>query len=368
MHISTGQTHLTVYLGTYTRGASEGIYIYRLDVSSGATHFVGKVVGIENPTYLIADPEGRFLFAANEVEQFQGRSGGSVSAFAIDRRSGMLILLNQKPTHGATPCHLSLDRSGRFLFVANYGGGSISVLPVQSGGWLGDPVDVVQHSGHGPTERQEGPHPHCIVLDDSEARALVADLGLDKVFVYSFDREQGRLDHRPLQSVQTAAGAGPRFLAFHPSGPFVYLANELNSTLGVYSYNAADGSLRELETVSTLPDSFRGRNTASEVRLAPSGRFVYVSNRGHDSIAIFEVNPETGRLTLVGHEPTRSNSPRGFAIDPTGTWLLAANQKSDTVTVFRINQETGELIPTEQIAPVPTPTCVCIAPLPSGAP
>jgi 6-phosphogluconolactonase len=368
-----GHASLIVYVGTYTTGAystgaSEGVYIYQLNVSSGAMDFVGKATGIENPTYVAVDPQNRFLYAANETECFRGNPGGSVSAFAIASQSGALTLLNQKPTHGAISCYVTVAQLGRFLLVANYGGGSVSILPIQQDGPLGDAVDVVRHRGRGPdASRQKGPHPHCVALDGSNGHALVADLGLDRVMVYPFDRNRGRFDRRNVTSVRTAAGAGPRHLAFHPSGTYVYLVNELHSTLTAYLYDATNGSLEELQTVSTLPDTFGGDNWAADVRVSPSGRFVYASNRGHDSIAIFTVEESTGRPILIGHEPTQGKFPRGFAIDPTGTWLLAANQKSNSVISFRINQQTGGLVPTKHRVSVPTPTCLCIVPLPGNA-
>ncbi|MGQ9585379.1 MAG: lactonase family protein [Anaerolineae bacterium] len=365
--------NLVVYVGTYTTGSystgtSEGIYIYRLNVSSGALDFVGKATGIENPTHLAVDPQNRFLYAANETEYFRESPGGSVSAFAIDQQSGALTLLNQKPTHGAISCYVTIDQSGRFLLVANYGGGSVSILPIQQDGALGDAVDVVQHRGRGPdSSRQKGPHPHCVVLDGSNGHALVADLGLDRVMVYPFDRTRGRVGRRKVTPVGTAGGAGPRHLAFHPDGAHVYAVNELNSTLTTYLYDATNGSLEELQTVSTLPDTFDGNNWAADVHVSPSGRFVYASNRGHDSIAIFAVDESTGRLVPTGHEPTQGKSPRGFALDPTGTWLLAANQKSDSVISFRVNQRTGGLVPTKHRVSVPTPTCLCIVPVSGNA-
>jgi 6-phosphogluconolactonase len=362
------QANFLVYAGTYTvgpfsTGASEGIYIFRLNVSSGAMDFVGKAAGLENPTYVTADPQGRLLFAAHETERFLEHPGGGVSVFAIDPQSGALTLLSQKPTHGTLSCYVTISPSGRFLLVANYGGGSVSVLPIQKDGRLGDVADLVQHQGRGPDPvRQKGPHPHCVILDSRGRRALVADLGLDQIVVYPFNREQGKLERHPVTSVRTADGAGPRHLAFHPDGVHVYLVNEINSTLTVYSYDATDGTLEELQTVSTLPDTFVGANSAADIHVSPSGQFVYASNRGHDSIAIFEVDTSTGRVVPIGHEPTQGKAPRGFAIDPTGTWLLAANQKSDSMISFRINPQTGRLVPVHRVS-VPTPTCLCIVPL-----
>jgi 6-phosphogluconolactonase len=252
------------------------------------------------------------------------------------------------------------------VLVANYGGGSVAVLPIQEDGQLGAATDVVQHVGSSihPTRQQE-PHAHSITLDPTNRYALACDLGLDQVLIYRFDSAAGKLAPNDPPGAPLRPGAGPRHLAFHPSGRYVYVINELDSTLTVFAWDETRGTLREIHTMPTLPEDFAGKNTCADLHVAPSGRFVYGSNRGHDSIVIFAINAQTGELSYVGHESTRGQTPRNFAIDPTGTFLLAANQRSDTIVSFRINQETGKLTPTGQVTRVPTPVCIKVAQLAS---
>ena len=363
---------LLVYIGTYTRaephvhGRAAGIYLYQLDRATGALTYRNTFGGVVNPSFLAIHPSGRSLYAVNEVSEFAGRAGGAVSAFAIDPHSGALTALNQQPTHGAGPCHLSLDRSGRWLLVANYGGGSVTVLPIADAGHLGAPSAVVQHQGHSvDPARQQAPHAHSVVVDPTNRFVLVADLGLDKIMMYRLDETRGRLQPHdpPWASVQ--AGAGPRHLAFHPRGHYLYCINELDSTLTVFAYDAQRGALQAIQTLATLPPGAERRNFCADVHVAPSGRFVYGSNRGHDSIAIFAVDDQQGTLTAIGHVATQGRTPRNFGIDPTGDFLLVANQDSDTILSFHIDAATGRLMPTGHVAEVPTPVCVrMLAPVP----
>ncbi len=343
-----------VYVGTYTTppmGRAEGLYVYRLDPASGALAPVQTVPGVVNPSFLALDPQERFLFAVNEVEQ------GTVSAFARDPAAGELTPLNEQPTHGAAPCHLSVDPTGRFVLVANYGSGEVAVFPVGPDGRLGAATDVVRHEGKSVhPQRQTGPHAHMIVPDPEGRHVLAADLGLDQVVVYRLDDTAGRLV--PHGRFHATPGAGPRQLAFAGGGRFVYVVNELDSTLTACAYDPAAGTLRAIETVSTLPDGFAGENTCARVEVHPSGRFVYASNRGHHSIAIFAIEEATGRLTAVGHEPTGGRTPRHFALDPTGAWLLAANQGSDSIVTFRVDPATGRLAAAGPVAEAPTPVCL----------
>lgn len=348
-----------VYIGTYTRGASEGIYVYRLDPSSGSLSYAAKATGLQNPSFLALDPQRRYLYAVNEVAEFGGVPGGAVSAFSVDRTTGELAFLNQQSSRGASPCHLSVEGTGRFVLVANYTGGSVCVLPIGEDGRLGEATDVVQHRGSSvhPTQ-QNVPHAHSVTLDPANRYAFVADLGIDKIMVYRLDLNQGKLRPNNQPWVLVKAGAGPRHFTFHPNGRYAYVINELDSTVTAFSYDGTAGTLAELQTLSTLPAGFTGRNSSADVHVSPSGRFLYGSNRGHDSIVIFQIEESTGKLTCIAHEPTRGRTPRNFTIDPTGTFLLAANQNSDTIVTFRIDEKTGKLFATGHVAQVPQPVCL----------
>ena len=350
---------LLVYVGTYTSGKSVGIYLYRLDLGDGSLKHAGTTAGVSNPSYITVDRARRRLYAVNEVEEFEGSPGGAVSAFEMEPTSGALRLLNRRRTMGGAPCYVSAADSGRFVLVANYVGGNVAVLPVSEDGSLGDAVDVVQFKGSGPNrERQEAPHAHCVLLDRANEHAYACDLGTDKVMAYRFDRRTGRLTPNEQPSVSLKPGAGPRHMTFHPNGRVAYVLNELDATVTAFKLDPARGTLKELETVATLPANFKVPNTSADIHVAPGGKFLYCSNRGHDSLAAFRIDPGTGRLTLVGHTPTGGKTPRNFAVDPTGAFLLAANQNSDTVVTFRIDPQTGALRATGHKAEVPSPVCL----------
>jgi 6-phosphogluconolactonase len=350
---------LLVYVGTYTSGKSAGIYLYRLDLGDGSLRHSGMTGGVVNPSYLTLDRARRRLYAVNEVEEFEGAPSGAVSAFEIDPKTGALRLINRRRSMGGAPCYVTLSDSGRFLLVANYVGGNVAVLPVLKDGSLGDAVDVEQFRGSGPNrERQEAPHAHCVMLDRANAHAYACDLGTDKVMVYRFDRRTGRLTPNEQGSVSLKPGAGPRHMDFHPNGRAAYVLNELDATVTAFSLDPRTGTLRESETVATLPPGFKEPNTSADIHVAPSGKFLYCSNRGHDHIAAFRIDPGTGRLKPVGHTPTGGRTPRNFAIDPTGGFLLAANQNSGTVVTFRIDPLTGGLRPTGRGAEIPSPVCI----------
>ncbi len=350
-----------VYVGTYTRGSSKGIYLYHLDLISGALKPAGCAAEVANPSFLAFHPSRPLLYAVGEVGSFAGKKGGAVDAFAIDPISGKLTLLNQQLSQGPGPCHLAVDRSGKCVLVANYSGGSVVCLPIQEDGRLGEATSFVQHAGSSVNpQRQQGPHAHGVYLDAGNRFAFVADLGLDKLMIYRFDPAQGKLTANDPPSLATAAGAGPRHFAFHPNGRYAYLINELNSTLTALGYDAQRGTFQTLETVTTLPAGFSGSNTAAEVEVHRSGKFVYGSNRGHDSIAAFAIDAATGKLTLIGHEPTLGKTPRHFAIDPTGKFLLVANQDGNNVVVLEINSETGGLRATGNSVEVTAPVCVAM--------
>jgi 6-phosphogluconolactonase len=357
---ASGGRSLFVYVGTYTGPKSKGIYLLRLDAASGALTPLGLAAATESPSFLALHPNGRFLYAVNEVNEFAGQKGGAVSAFAVQPDSGKLRLLNQQSSRGTGPCHLVVDRSGRTVLLANYSGGSVAALPVHADGRLGAATAFIQHKGTGTNpQRQEGPHAHSINVDPGNHFAVAADLGLDKVFVYRFDPTRSMLaPNRDGPWVTVQPGSGPRHFAFHPTGRFGYVINEMACTVTAFAYDAARGLLKELQTISTLPDGVQEGYSTAEVQVHPSGKFLYGSNRGHDTIAVFRIDPETGKLTAVEHQPTQGKTPRNFGIDPTGTFLLAANQDSDTVVVFRIDPRTGRLKATGSGVAVPAPVCV----------
>lgn len=350
-----------MYIGTYTSGASEGIYICRLDLSSGELRRLDVAKGVVNPSFLTIDRQGRYLYSVNEVKEFAGKASGAISSFSVNQKNGALSFLNQQPSGGSGPCHLTLNASDKFLFVANYDGGSVSVLPVRQGRLLA-PVDLVQHHGSSVnTARQQGPHAHGVLLDRENRYLFVPDLGLDRVMIYRFDSSSGKLTVNREPSVQLKPGAGPRHFKFHPSGRWGYVINELDSTITAFVYDRARGALREGQTVSTLPADFSGGNSCAEIEVGPSGRFIYGSNRGHDSIVVFSIDRHSGRLDLVQHIATQGKTPRNFAIDPAGMFLLAANQNSDNVVTFRIDRQSGMLSPTGHVAEIPTPVCVTMS-------
>jgi 6-phosphogluconolactonase len=348
-----------VYFGTYTGPKSKGIYRSTFNPADGRLSQPELAAEAANPTFLAIHPTRPLLYAAIEIYDFRGKKAGAVSAMAIQAGSGKLSLLNQQSSQGPGPCHVSVDRSGRFVLAANYGNGSIACLPIQSYGRLGAATCVVQHQGSGPNrQRQEGPHAHQILSDPEGSFIFVPDLGLDKILIYRLDRGQGTLLPNDPPWASTAPGAGPRHLTFLPDSRFAYAIDELDSTVTVFRYLAARGSLQFLQSVSTLPPGFHGRNYPAEVAVHPSGKFLYGSNRGHDSIAIFSIDAASGKLRPIGHQPTGGKEPRNFSIDPSGNYLLAANQNSDNVAVFRIDAATGLLHPTGQPVAVPAPVCI----------
>ena len=292
---------------------------------------------------------------------------GLSSAFAVDPANGSLTFLNQKPTHGTDPCHLIVDPEGKHVFVANFMSGSVCVLPILEDGSLGGATDFIQHQGASVDPvRQAGPHAHAVTLDVAGRFLFVPDLGLDKLVVYEYDAAAGKLSSRPDLWATLPPGAGPRQVAFHPKGQLAYLINELNSTITAYRYNDATGALTEVETVPTLPADFTAASTCAEVQVSPSGRFLYGSNRGHDSIVVYAIDEQDGTLALVGHTSTGGHIPRNFAISPDGQFLIAANQDSNNLVTFKIDPVSGQLTPTGYAIEVPTPVCVRVISAPPG--
>ncbi|MGA2683720.1 MAG: lactonase family protein [Verrucomicrobiota bacterium] len=358
-----------VYFGTYTGAKSQGIYVSRFDTASGQLTAPALAAPSASPSYLALAPDHQFLFAVNETDHFNGQAGGAVSAFKLDAATGKLEFLDQQSSGGSGPCHLAVDAAGRFLVVANYDSGSVAAFPVQTGGFIGPATAVIQHHGSSiDPQRQAGPHAHCIALDSAHHRVFACDLGLDKVMIYRLNETNGALiaDENPW--VELKPGSGPRHIAFSPNGRQACVISEMASTLTTFAYDPEHGALKAEQTVSLLPPDFQGKNTAAEVAFLPSGKFIYGSNRGDDSIAVFAVNESTGRLKFVERQSTRGKTPRCFAIDPTGQYLIVANQNSDNIVVFRIDTQTGLLMWTGQTVEVGQPVCVTFVPMVTAAP
>ena len=351
---------VSFYIGTYTRGDSKGIYQAQLDLATGKLHSLELAAELDSPSFVALHPTMPVVYAVSEVANFGGEKAGAVSALRRDAESGHLTLLSQQTTKGAHPCHVSVTPCGKFVMVANYSGGSVACYPVEKNGSLGPMSGFVQHEGSSVSPRQKGPHAHSIDPGPAGRFFYVDDLGADKVFIYQLD--EGRLVPNQPAFASLAPGSGPRHLAFHPEGRFVYVINELLSTVTAFKHDAETGTLTEIQTISTLPDGFDGKNTTAEVRIHPSGKFLYGSNRGHDSIAVFRINCDTGKLTALGQTSSGGNSPRNFTIDPSGRYLLVAHQLSDNVVAFRINQDTGLLKPTGSEIEVSMPVCVTFIP------
>jgi 6-phosphogluconolactonase len=363
---SKNEDKYLMYVGTYTQegSTSKGIYVYRYDPGNAQLTSIGLAAQTINPSFLAVHPNHQFLYAVNEVGNYKGQKSGAVSAFAIDHASGKLTLLNQVASGGADPCYITVDKTGKFVLVANYTGGSISAFPILQDGSLGEASAFVQHTGHGTDpKRQEGPHAHSIDLSPDNRFAIVDDLGLDETLVYKFDSVKGSLTPNDPAFAKADPGAGPRHFALHPNGKFAYVINEMGDTVSVFSFEPANGVMHSVQTISTIPKGFTKQNDDAEIAIHPSGKFLYASNRGHDSIAVFAVDPDKGTLKLVEYASTKGQSPRHFEIDPTGSFLFAENEKSDNIVVFHIDTGTGRLKPTGKTLEVGQPVCVKFVPV-----
>jgi 6-phosphogluconolactonase len=346
---------MLVYIGTYSKRGSKGIYVYRMDAKSGTLTPVGDIGGsVENPSFLALHPSGRFLYAACES------SGGAVAAFALDPVTGIPTLLNQQSAQGNGTCHVSIDHKGKVALAANYGSGSVAALPIEPDGKLLPATAFIQHTGpsRANPSRQEGPHAHSINADKKDRFAVAADLGLDKLLVYRLDAGKGTLTPNDPPSTSTKPGAGPRHFAFHPNGKFGFVINELDSTVTSYRWDDVRGTLTEIQTITTLPEGFTGTSFPAEVAVHPSGKFLYGSNRGHDSIASFAIDSNSGKLQAITQTPSGGKNPRNFGITPSGDFLIAAHQDTDNLVVFRIDTRTGRITPTGQVIELPVPVCV----------
>jgi 6-phosphogluconolactonase len=340
------------YVGTYTREKSKGIYSFRFDPASGEVSPVELAAEVANPSFLIIHPNRKFLYAVSEL------GNGAVTGYAIDAKTGSLTRLNSVPTGGGGACHLVVDKTGKSLMVANYGTGSVAAFPLAEDGKLGEATMVIKHSGSSvDPKRQRGPHAHAVVLSADNRFLFVPDLGLDQILSYRLDPAKAALTANDPPFAKVAPGSGPRHFAFHPKGKYAYALNEMGSRVTAFSYDAARGALKELQTISTLPKDFSGEDNSAELEVDTKGRFLYASNRGHDSIAVFAIGKD-GQLVLIENAATKGKTPRNFKIDPSGAYLFAANQDSDNIVLFRVDAKSGRLTPTGKTFEVSKPVCV----------
>lgn len=356
---------IVLYVGTFTRPApylkethGQGIYVYDFNADTGELTRISEMQNIDSPSYLTVDHRGRYLYATSEVWLWPE---GTLTAFSIDPASGALTYINKQPTLGSINAYASVDRSNRYAMVANYWDGRSAVMfPIRPDGGLDPVCDSLQHVGKGADPgRQDKSHAHCILTDPTNRFVYVADLGIDKIMIYRLDLEKGRLIPNSIPSADLKPGSGPRHLVFHPNGRFMYAIEELSSSITALAVNGETGALTPLQSVPALPEGFDAHAShCSDLQIHPSGKFIYAGNRGHDSLAIYAVDPDTGMMRYVGHQPTGGNTPRNFAIDPTGAFMLVGNQDSDTIVIFRIDQATGTLTPTGHVAEAPTPSCL----------
>lgn len=348
------------YIGTYTGPNSKGIYAFRFDPATGGMESIGLAGEVVNPSFLTLHPNRKFLYAVSELG-VDGKTNGLVTAFAINGKTGMLTKLNTVSTIGGGACHLVVDQTGKTLLVANYGTGSTVAFPVRADGSLGEHSALIQHKGSSAGRRQRGPHAHGVYLSADNRFLLVPDLGLDQVLVFRLDPANATITPNDPPFGKVAPGLGPRHLAFHPGGKYVYVINEMGSRVTAFDYDAARGALQELQTISTLPKDFTGEDNSAEIEVDTAGRFLYASNRGHDSITVFSIAKD-GRLTTVQNVLTQGKIPRNFKIDPTGAYLLAANQNSNNIVLFRIDRKTGRLTPAGTKVDAPSPVCIQFVP------
>lgn len=349
-----GAGTIDAYFGTYTKNTgSEGIYHSSLNLESGELSEPELSISAPNPSFIEIHPNSKFLYAVEEGNP------GSVGAFEIDRETRKLRLLNKSSSGGNGPCHLCIAKDGKTLLVANYNSGSVAAIPINADGSLAEATTVIQHSGSGINrQHQKGPHAHSVNLSPDNRFAYVADLGLDKIMIYGFDPGTGRFGHNKTSEIKIKAGAGPRHFTLSSDGRFAYVINELDETIVAFSCDSISGGLSEIQTISSLPDDYKGESYCAEIKIHPGGKFLYGSNRGHDSIAIYSINQENGRLALLGFQTSGIKTPRNFNIDPSGRFCLVANQDSDTVIVFRINERTGALESTKHSVKIHSPVSV----------
>lgn len=349
----TNKSHL--FIGTYTDGDSEGIYVYSLDHTTGELHPTSVTTGIKNPSFIEIHPSQELLYAVSELSD----GGGLISAYAIEPSTGSLNYINQQSTGDEGPCHLSISSSGDVVAVANYSGGSITTIPINSDGSLGSPTGFIKHHGSSINpDRQSGPHPHSANIDPFNKNLLVPDLGLDKIIVYPINTKMGTLTEIPTSRAGSTQGAGPRHLAFHTNYKWVYVINELDSTITAFNYDPDLGSLEEFQNITTLPNTYGGDNYCADIHVSPNGKFLYGSNRGNDSIAIYAISQDSGKLEYIEHISTNGHYPRNFTIDTGGLIFIAANQLTNNIVSYWSSPSNGTLKPTGHSANVPAPVCL----------
>jgi 6-phosphogluconolactonase len=357
------KTKYQVYVGTYTGEHSKGIYTFEFDAATGNSSTPVLAAETENPSFLSIDPQHKFLYAANETHGYKGTTSGAVSVFAINPGSRSLTFQQQISSLGGDPCYITLDRTGHYVLVANYTGGNVAVFPVLDNGRLGERTGLDQHTGTSANhERQDGPHAHAIQMTADNRFALSADLGNDKVIISRFDSVHGTLTANQPPSASLEPGAGPRHVAFAHSGKFVYVLNELTTSVTVLSFDPHTGATHVLQTIDIV-DKRDPANTAAEIAIDSTGRFLYTSNRHDDTLAVFKIAPDSGELTLVERQPSLAKTPRFFTLDPTGRWMLVAGQDSNDIALFRVDQTTGKLTPTHTRIPVGAPVCLVFVPI-----
>ena len=338
-------------VGTYTQKTSEGIYVYKFNTETGDFSLVNKATDIKNPSFLAVSPDEKFVYSVAE------ESGGEVVSFAFDKANAALKKLNTQSSGGAHPCHVELDKTGKWVFVGNYTGGNLSVFPIKADGSLAVNTQILQHEGKSVNEaRQEKPHVHSVNISPDNQHLFVPDLGIDKVVAYDFNAKTGKVQPSNPASIKVVAGSGPRHFTFHPNQKFGYVIQELNATITAFAYK--NGTLKQIQVVSTLPAGFTGKNSCADIHISEDGRFLYGSNRFHDTLVIFEINPKTGKLTLVGEQPVNGKTPRNFSIAPNGKFVLVANQDSDNITIFKRDAKTGKLETTGKEIAVSMPVCI----------
>jgi 6-phosphogluconolactonase len=347
-----------VYFGSHSTGPGKGFSVAHFDTETGVLGKPEFMVEAPSPAFFVISPDGRHLYTCNSLERFMDQAGGGVSAYSIDPASGKLTFLNSQPAGGGDTSHCSLDHSGKFLLAANYNGGNFAIFALNPDGSIGKRTALVQHSGSSvDPRRQTHAYAHCIKLDPTNHFVLVTDLGVDQLFVYRFDETNGTVTPIDPPSVAVKPGSGPRHISFHPNGKWLYLVNEMASTVYVYAWDSAHGVLSESQTISTLPDDFKAVSTTAEIEVHPNGKFLYVSNRGEDAIAMFSIDQQTGKLARIGSVPTQGKVPRNFAIDPSGKWMIVTNQDSSNAIAFKIDPATGKLTQNGQPVAVPSPFC-----------
>ncbi|HSY17897.1 MAG TPA: lactonase family protein [Candidatus Acidoferrales bacterium] len=349
------------YFGTYTNALSRGIYVSRLDADTGKLSVPELAIATPSPCFIAVSPDERFLYTSDSVKSFNGENAGSISAFAIDKTSGRLSLLNRKSSGGVGPCHVSVAADGKVLLAANYGGGSVKSFRLNPDGSIGADGSVIQHHGSGVnTDRQSSAHAHFITPDPGNHFALACDLGMDEVMIYKINAADATLTTNEIPFGTVPPGSGSRHLAFSPDGKFAYVVNEMGCSITTFAWDAKHGGLTALETVDGLPpgEPLKASYTAAEILMHPSGKFIYITLRGHDSVSVFSVAKKTGHLTFVQNVPSSGQVPRGLGIDPTGHWLITGHQKSDNAAVFAIDTKTGKLTPTGQSLTVGSPVDV----------